>query len=169
MIMIRCTKDPFRWFPRDDWLALYEICNTIYKIFRDSLNLGLSNPLIHSKYLDWIVTQLHLGYDYLIQDNNDKKGIGTTKLDMPRFNDAIKVRNLDDVACQAYSKRLPNKGIVTRVEEHLNFSSDSSDRSQQSSKASERSMSSFPLSLKSLMNSVKPKSIHEILNIIYTK
>lgn len=168
IIMIRCTKDPFRWFPREDWLALYEICNKIHQILRDSLYLGLSNPLVHSTYFDWIVTQLHLGYDYQMHDGNEK-GKEITKLDMPRFNDAIKVRNLDGVACQAYVKRLPNKGTVTRIEEHLNFSSESHFRTNLSSKLSSRFISPVPPSLQLLRDSVKPKSIYEILDIIYSK
>lgn len=159
-IMVKCTKDPFRWYPRDDWIVLYDICNSIQQLLREHLELGFSDPLIHTTYLDWLVTQLHLGYDLQVP-NNEVKRKSTYKLDISKFDIPVRVRNLDGVSCQVYSKRTPHKGAVIRFEEHIDFSSNIDKH---------RSKKSHPApSLRSLKSKIKPKSIESILDIVYPK
>ena len=45
-IMIGCSKRPFKWYCRDDWIDLIGYCGSIHQVFRDSLSL--SEPLIHT-------------------------------------------------------------------------------------------------------------------------
>ena len=163
-IMIRCTKDPFRWFPREDWIVLYDICSSIQRLLGEHLELGISNSLVHSTHLDWLVTQLHLGYDIQVTDKEKRKGIKT--LDLSKFSIPIRVRNLDGISCQVYVKRMPHKGATVRLEEHINFSAKRFDSHQ----SNERSTNFAPSpSLQSLKNTITPKSVEMILDNIYSR
>jgi hypothetical protein len=169
-IMIACTKDPFRWFPREDWIVLYDICSSILNLLKEYLERGISsNPLVHSTYLDWRITQLHLGYDIQVIDNkdNDKEmRKGTKLLDLAKFSIPIRVRNLDGISCQAYVKRMPHKGTTIRLEEHINFPTKGFDSNHQYDMISASLTSP---TLKSLKNTITPKSVESILDNIYSR
>jgi hypothetical protein len=169
-IMIRCTKDPFRWFPREDWIVLYDICNSIHNLLKDYLERGVSsNPLVDSTYLDWQVTQLHLGYDLSVGKDNkatykekkkDKRRLNLTKLSIP-----VRVRNLDGISCQIYVKHMPHKGITLRLEEHINFSVKNIDFNSY-----DEGSTSLPTpTLKSLKNTITPKSVESIFDNVYSR
>ncbi len=164
-IMIGCTKDPFRWFPREDWIILYDICNSILNLLKENLELGFSsNPLVHSTYLDWLVAQLHLGYDIQGTDNKEKRK-GKKILDLTKFRIPVRIRNLDSISCQVYVKRMPYKGVTIRLEEHINFSANNFNLHQ----SNKFSTSLASPTLRSLKNTIAPKSIEQILENIYSR
>ena len=118
-IMIGCSKQPFRWYCRDDWISLIGYCGSIHQVFRESLSL--SEPLIHTSESDWLVTQIHIGYDIPHSSTDNSKG----SFVLSEFNNSLRVKDLDTVY-QVYSKLLPYKGKCTRLEKYLNFSSNTS-------------------------------------------
>ena len=69
-IMIKTSKQPFKWDCRDDWISLMAYCGSIHQIFRDCLSI--SEPLIHSSESDWMITQIHIGYDISQQSSLEK-------------------------------------------------------------------------------------------------
>jgi hypothetical protein len=148
MITIGLTKEPYKWYSRDDWLELIEVCGSIHQIIKDTL--GVSEPLIHSSASQWNVTQLDIGYDCELGNGDSASRLNISRL----FNGAVKVKHLDGVY-QIYNKNLPFYGEIIRIEDQRYFTS--------------KNDSSLPsLSLFELKEKVKPKSFTEILCKIYT-
>ncbi|MDR4491775.1 MAG: hypothetical protein R2685_12865 [Candidatus Nitrosocosmicus sp.] len=158
MMMVRCSKEPYKWNSRDDWINLMSTCGAIHQTIKDSLTV--SSPLVHSIEGDWFVTQLHVGYDYKI-------GGAQGKLNLLRlWNGALKVKHLDGVY-QLYNKQLPYRGQVLRIEEQLNFSSDKLVMATEYSTEHHQDVRSQPI-LSSINKDIKPKSAIEILDNIFS-
>ena len=64
MMTIKTSKAPFGWDSHDDWMNLIALCGSIHQIFKD--NLSVSEPLIHTSELDWVVTQLDIDMIFLV-------------------------------------------------------------------------------------------------------
>jgi hypothetical protein len=143
-IMIGCSKQPFRWYCRDDWISLIGYCGSIHEVFRDSLSL--SEPLIHTSESNWLVTQIHIGYDIPHSKIGDSKG----SFVLSDFNNLLRVKDLDTIY-QVYNKLLPYKGKCDRLEKQLNFSANTS---------------SCTPTLSSLPETIIPPSPEVILNIV---
>ena len=74
----------FRWFPREDWIVLYDICSSNSKdLLGKTSGTDITNSLVHSTHLNWLVIRLHLGYDIQVTDKEKRKGIKT--LDLSKF------------------------------------------------------------------------------------
>jgi hypothetical protein len=144
MIIIGSSKEPYRWYSRDDWLDLLEACGSIHQIIKDTLEV--SEPLIHSSASQWIVTQLDIGYDCKIDDSNCNR-VNISRL----FYGAVKVKHLDSVY-QIYSKHLPFDGEIIRIEDQRYFN--------------KNSYPNLSISLSDLKEKIDPKSVMEILNNI---
>ena len=83
---IESSKEPYKWYSREDWLDLIQVCGSIYQI-KDSL--GVSEPLIHTSIFQWNVTQLDIDYDCKLDDSD------YNRLNIPRlFNGSVKVKHL---------------------------------------------------------------------------
>lgn len=140
MITIGSSKEPYKWYSREDWISLMATCGAIHQVIKNTV--GVSEPLIHLSESDWIVSQLDIGYDCEID---------TSKLNISRlFNGAVKIKHLDGVY-QIYNKFVPFKGEILRIEDQRNFSSCNS---------------SPTLSLSSLKEQIQPRPITEILGRI---
>lgn len=147
MITIGSSKEPYKWYSRDDWLDLIEACGSIHQILKDSL--GVSEPLIHSSVSQWNVSQLDIGYDCELDNCGSANRLNISRL----FNGAVKVKHLDGVY-QIYNKHLPFDGEIIRIEDQRYFKS-----------KNDSSLSS--ISLSELKEKVKPKSITELLCKIF--
>ena len=126
------------------WISLIGYCGSIHQVFRESLSL--SEPLIHTSESDWLVTQIHIGYDIPHSEGGNSKG----SFVLSDFNNLFRVKDLDTVY-QVYNKLLPYKGKCDRLEKHLNFSANTS---------------SCTPTLSSLPETIIPSSPEYILNIV---